>query len=677
MAEAQAKAKKTRSTTLAPQSTPTLDNESTGGIGGGVGAMSPSTIMAVQGVAGNQAALSLMGGRGGGAPAAAPVQRQVAVQREEDVQREGEDDKEEGAKEDDGLGMASTDGGDDDDEGGMKLGIEGTGEVDEETGEEDEDSRTTIGFDREKGASVKNLKPWGEGGPTLDLSKDEQALNFEVPGTKVGVPPPDGQWKAGIDAKIPFPPPASFLGVSVGAGVEGGLKLNGVTLSAKHQRAVNKATTAHTFSLNGGAEAEASVGGFVSVAIYGGIPYVVTAEAGLKATATASLKLAAAVTGTLTAQYTNPAPDSDDDPQLIGLLGELSIEVKGTGDLEAALKAYLAGQIFMFKGEFFSFDIASAKLARLRAGGRLGWRFQDAGEAKFFKEPTNPSGNWVDFNWILGEILESRKMDKAQARLKAAAADVQALQDLQAFFDAPQDGRPMRQRLAGKSRELLVELNRYYTQYDGLATQKENLEAEVEEWDQGSGLVNLFAEEGDRQRRMGGLRQSRLDAELEGRDDEKKKVQKQIKALEKQMLELEGKIAKTSEAVSDADTEFFQSITPDNIEESIAKAQKALEKQRKENMALMRTKLQELGTEINNKRTTIGKQIKDNTKITSGYQTMLANSRRRRNDPATAGYEELLKQLQTKATQLQNDLEELDAEFIRRSTELQKLVDEG
>ena len=146
----------------------------------------------------------------------------------------------------------------------------------------------------------------------------------------------------------------------------------------------------------------------------------------------------------MTAQYTNPAPDSDDEPQLIGLLGELAIEVKGTGDLEAALKAYLAGQIFMFKGEFFSFDIASAKLARLRAGGRLGWRFQDAGEAKFFKEPTNPSGNWVDFNWILGEILEARKMDKAQARLKAAAADVQALQDLQAFFDAPQDGRPMR-----------------------------------------------------------------------------------------------------------------------------------------------------------------------------------------------------------------------------------------
>ena len=232
MAEAQAKAKKTRSTTLAPQSAPSLDNEA-GGIGGGVGTLSPSSMMAVQGVAGNQAALSVMGGRGGGASPTAPVQRRATVQREVDVQREGEDDKE--SAPDDGLGMASTEGGDDDDEGGMKLGIEGTGDHDEDTGEEDEDSRTTIGFDREKGASVKNLKPWGEGGPTLDLSKDEQALNFEVPGTKVGVPPPDGQWKAGIDAKIPFPPPASFLGVSVGAGVEGGLKVGGLTLSAKHQ----------------------------------------------------------------------------------------------------------------------------------------------------------------------------------------------------------------------------------------------------------------------------------------------------------------------------------------------------------------------------------------------------------------------------------------------------------
>ena len=268
-------------------------------------------------------------------------------------------------------------------------------------------------------------------------------------------------------------------------------------------------------------------------------------------------------------------------------------------------------------------------------------------------------------------------MDKAQARLKAAAADVQALQDLQAFFDAPQDGRPMRQRLAGRSRELLVELNRYYTQYDGLATQKENLETQIEEVDTGAALANMFAEEGDRERRWGGLRQSALDADLESRDDDKKKLQKQIKELEKQMLTLEGKIAKTSEAVSDSDTEFFQSITPDNIEASIAKAQKALEKQRKENMTLMRSKLEELGSEINKKRANIGKQIKENTKIIGGYQTMLSESRRRRNDPATQGYAELLKQLQTKATQLTNDLEELDAEFIRRSQELQKLVDEG
>ena len=41
-----------------------------------------------------------------------------------------------------------------------------------------------------------------------------------------------------------------------------------------------------------------------------------------------------------------------------------------------------------------------------------------------------------------------------------------------------------------------------------------------------------FAEEGDRERRWGGLRQSALDADLESRDDDKKKLQKQIKELE-------------------------------------------------------------------------------------------------------------------------------------------------
>jgi hypothetical protein len=555
-----------------------------------------------------------------------------------------------------GLGLN----GNTDREVGVSLGLPRGGEE----GEEEDDDATTIGISSKDGITAKNVKPWGDSGPSLDLSKDNQSISADVPGTDFGFPPPKGEWKMPL-FEMQYPVVPGF-GVTVGASMEGGVKISGLKFSAAHTKAENPVSTMHKFALSGEVEeVTAKFGAELHVGVFGGIPYVANLEGGLRTKVETEVKLTGKVGGEAMAVFDKPTEESGEESEPVSSESKIYLTVSGLGELTAALQAYLGGSIFMFKGDFFTFDIAKATLASLKGGATIGRKWTDEAPGEFFAQPTNPSGKYVEINWLLAEMLQARKMDKAQARLKAAQRDITAIEDMRAFLrSGGEDGTVMRQRFNGPIRAMLEERSTAEGQWSDAMAQITALNESIEESEIGVGLANMFAS--DEERQGGFMRDSALTKQTNRIDSGAKETKKALKAATKRRDALESQIADLNVRITRAQGQFASSLTSENIDRTLAQAREQLQAQMTSNSRLRAEKVRELEAEIKNKRTKLQERVQQN-------ETLLANAQRRsRRNPEAFG--DQVRQLQAALAALATDLQEVADERSRRMAELDKLV---
>jgi hypothetical protein len=552
-----------------------------------------------------------------------------------------------------GLGLN----GNTDREAGISLGLP------QSEGEEEEDA-TTVGISSKDGITAKNVKPWGDSGPSLDLSKDNQSISADVPGTDFGFPPPKGEWSMPL-VELQYPIVPGF-GVTVGASIEGGVKVSGLKFSAAHTKAENPVSTMHRFALAGEVEeVTAKFGAELHVGVFGGIPYVANIEGGLRTKVETEVKLTGKVGGEAMAIFDKPTEASGEESEPVSSESKIYLTVTGLGELTAALQAYLGGSIFMFKGDFFTFDIASATLASLKGGATIGRKWTDEAPGEFFAQPTNASGKYVEINWLLAEMLQARKIDKAQARLKAAQRDVTAIEDMRAFLrSGGEDGTVMRQRFNGPIRAMLEERSTAEGQWSDVMAQITAHNESIEESEIGVGLANMFAS--DEERQSGFLRDSALTKQTNRIDSGAKETKKALKAATKRRDALESQIAGLNLRITRAQSEFASSLTPESIDRTLSQAREQLQAQMTSNSRLRAEKVRELEGEIKSKRAKLQERVKQN-------ETLLANAQTRsRRNPEAFG--DQVRQLQAALAALATDMQEVADERARRMAELDKLV---